>query len=133
MPLSNKRLLEPGKDLRKGPHLGEVKVPREVVKDNCHTTLLCKGHCMHPTIVDGAILGVDLDDHDLFENEIYVFEIKGWNPEIQVKRLSRIFPGRPPYFLLGTDNPTWVNSLLSAVDLKIIGKVKWIYNRDDDN
>ena len=70
------------------------KVPAEVVKDGCTDCMYCVGRCMEPTIRYGGVVGFDFYDRKLIENELYIFELEGWKPVIQLKRLFRVLPGR---------------------------------------
>ena len=70
------------------------KVPAEVVKDGCMDCMYCVGRCMEPTIRYGGVVGFDFYDRKLIENELYIFELEGWKPVIQLKRLFRVLPGR---------------------------------------
>lgn len=57
---------------------------------------------------------------------MYIFELEGWKPVIQLKRLFKVLPGVG--LLLVTDNPVWPDYFVQEGKFKVVGKVKWVYN-----
>jgi phage repressor protein C with HTH and peptisase S24 domain len=103
-----------------------VSIPEEYVKDGIRECMICYGECMNPTIANGGLVGIDFDDLTLVRGEIFAFEIKGFRPPRQVKRVEEIYPGNG--IILGTDNPSWPSYFVLEGHYKVLGRVKWIYN-----
>lgn len=108
-----------------GKPLFVAKLPVDIV-GNCREAMICVGRCMEPTILHGAAVGFDIDDTELVEGEIYIFEIGRSNPKYQIKRLKQIIAGA--CLVLETDNPSYLNPIVAEGDYRVIGRVKWVYN-----
>ena len=103
-------------------YAGEICVPVRFARKGVYA-MKVKGNSMHPSIVDGSIVGVDIYQKELMHDKIYAFHIRYSGAVI--KRAIILEGGD---VLLKSDNesyPSYVFRGEERDDLTIIGKVVW--------
>jgi phage repressor protein C with HTH and peptisase S24 domain len=98
-------------------------IPRQKMKQSMRA-IKVRGPSMEPTILDGAIVGIDTDDRDIMSGLIYLV----WkNYEGAVIRRVYVRSGK---IILKPDNPVYPEDEIPPENNDeniIIGKVKWIF------
>jgi phage repressor protein C with HTH and peptisase S24 domain len=90
-----------------------------------------KGESMHPTICDGSIVGIDLNNKEFEEGRVFAAR---YNDGCTVKR---VFRQDEDYLILSSDNPDRINYRDMIINLKetevtpLIGKVVWAWSKFD--
>lgn len=86
-----------------------------------------RGHSMYPTLDDGDYVGVDFNDVDFVDNELYL--IYRTYEGFSVKRLE----DHPDGILIKSDSPMTEDKILGRDiiehELKIIGRIAWIFGK----
>ncbi|MBI5598922.1 MAG: helix-turn-helix transcriptional regulator [Deltaproteobacteria bacterium] len=113
------------REFPKGEAIGAVSVPKRDFKAGV-VAIRVEGESMSPTILDGAIVGIDTTDRHLLSGKLYAVWL---NYEgVTIKRVF-VYPDR---IVLKPDNPTFPETAIptgSAGDEFIIGKIKWVFQR----
>jgi len=105
----------------------EVALPSELVGRGNIKALRVKGDSMYPTLVDGAIIGVDISAKELRHNHIYVVYIP-WKGAV-VKRVLILDNG---IVMLKSDNSEYPDIAITEKnkeEMYIIGRVVWSFQR----
>ena len=103
-------------------YVGEVCVPLRFARRGVYA-LKVRGNSMHPSIVDGSIVGVDTYQKELMHDKIYAFHIR--HSGSVIKRAIILEGGD---VLLKSDNesyPSYVFKGEDRDDLVVIGRVVW--------
>lgn len=90
------------------------------------TAIRCRGDSMYPTIVDGALVGIDFNDREPVDNGLFLLRFR--DVGLTIKRLRFKIDG----YLIVADNPTIEDELVSRDHLEeglIVGRARWIYNK----
>ena len=105
-----------------GEYVGEICVPLRFARKGVYA-LKVRGNSMYPSIVDGSIVGVDVNQKELMHDKIYVFHIR--HSGSVIKRVIILEGGD---ILLKSDNenfPSYVFKGEDRDDLVVIGRVVW--------
>ncbi|MBI5345127.1 MAG: helix-turn-helix transcriptional regulator [Deltaproteobacteria bacterium] len=110
----------PGRD-----PLGTMRIPKCDFKKGS-VAVRVKGNSMYPTILDGAIAGIDVGERAVVSGSLYAawLDFEG----ATVKRVF-VYPDR---IVLKPDNPAFPETTIPAGSVGedfIIGKVVWLYQR----
>jgi len=85
--------------------------------------VLVRGRSMEPSIMDGAIIGVDLQDKQVVEGEVYAIML----PYVGAA-VKRLYP-LPDGVLIRSDNKEFPEVKIRREEIQdhfILGKVKWV-------
>lgn len=102
-----------------------AKLSDQLIKD-WRYVMLGLGDCMKPTILNGAVVGYDIDDTKPLIGEIYLFQMKKLAPRFLIKRLKRVTTG--VCVVLGTDNTNYKDLVVQEGDYEIVGRIRWVCN-----
>ncbi len=89
------------------------------------TAVRCEGDSMYPTILSGALVGIDFNDRDPVDNGIFLLHFRDLG--LTIKRLRFKTDG----CLIVADNPAIADEFISKDSLEdglIVGRVRWIHN-----
>jgi len=101
---------------------GEVCIPLRLARKGVYA-MKVRGNSMYPSIVDGSIVGVDINQKEIMDGKIYAFHIRYSGAVI---KRAMILEGGD--ILLKSDNekyPSYVFRENEKSDLEIIGRVVW--------
>ena len=85
-----------------------------------------EGESMEPTLMNGAVVGVDKEDRELVSGKIYAVWI-----DYEGSVIKRVFV-EPDKILLKSDNPAFPEAYIKKEDFRpelILGRVKWVWQR----
>ncbi len=105
--------------------ISSIIVPRDFVKPTVFA-LLIQGDSMAPTLLDGAIVGVDEAEKDIISGKVYAVRLRDLG--VAIKRLF-IEYGR---VVAKSDNPVYARFEIPRDELEqgaIIGRVVWVVER----
>jgi SOS-response transcriptional repressor LexA len=113
----------PARDLVEHEPIDTLIVPRSFWKPSI-VAIRVKGRSMEPTILDGAIVGVDRDDRAIVTGYIYAV----WIPYegAVIKRVHM----RPEQIIFRSDNPEHDDfslPLSEGIPDMILGRVRWVW------
>ncbi len=138
--LEDEASLGPGSEVNIGATKGYALIYKYVIPRSAWTqkrknerviSLFAKGDSMTPTINDGSLIAVDLQDTKPVEGKIYCFWLEKTD-EITIKRLIRI---EDNFLIIHADNPNEpgypkVLDLRKYRDINPIrGRVIWVWNK----
>ncbi|MFA0080246.1 S24 family peptidase [Vibrio artabrorum] len=101
-----------------------LHIPKAAIRNSSNKNIKCihvSGDSMAPLILEGAIIGIDIQLTNIVDGHFYVFDQEG---HLRVKELRNGIN----QVLIHSINPNYDNESASYDDLRIIGKVKWISN-----
>lgn len=102
----------------------EIKhMPVSFVKD-CTDAVEIAGKSMQPTIMDGAIAGVDFEDTKFEQNQIFILQLK--DGRRMIKRLKET-----PHGIAACSDNSLGFPIFYIKEEQILGRVKWVFNNYD--
>ena len=98
-----------------------------VINVGCKTrrAVRCEGDSMYPTILTGALVGIDFNDREPGDNGIFLLHFRDLG--LTIKRLRFKTDG----YLIVADNPTIEDEFIPKDRLEeglVVGRVRWIHN-----
>lgn len=105
--------------------LGTMRIPKCDFKKGS-IAIRVKGNGMYPTILDGAIAGIDVSERGIVSGSLYAVWLN-----FEGAAVKRIFV-YPDRIILKPDNPAFPETTIPAGSIGedfIIGKVVWLYQR----
>ena len=116
-------------DLRNPESAEATRLDKNLIIDvgrETRTAIRCKGDSMSPTILNDALVGIDLNDRKPVDNGIFLLRFRDLG--MAVKRLRFRIDG----YLIVSDNPAVEDELVPGERFEeelILGRVRWIYNK----
>jgi transcriptional regulator with XRE-family HTH domain len=86
--------------------------------------ILARGDSMHPTIQDGDLLLIDLSQHQITTDAIYVLRLD--EQFLIAKRVQRMYDGTIHVL---SDNAAYATQIVQASDIHVVGRVIWYGRR----
>ena len=89
------------------------------------TAVRCEGDSMYPTILAGALVGIDFNNREPIDNGVFLLYFRDLG--LTIKRLRFKTDG----YLIVADNPTIEDEFIPKDRLEeglVVGRVRWIHN-----
>jgi len=113
-------------DFPGGGPIGNLRIPAGDFKRG-RVAVRVRGEGMSPTVLDGAIVGVDTSDRDLISGKLYAVWL-----DYEGVTVKRVFVS-PGAIALKPDNPAFPETTIPVTTKTdrdfIIGRVVWLYQR----
>lgn len=101
-----------------------IFIPRNAIKSSSKENIKCihvSGDSMEPSILEGAIIAIDVQLTDLIDGHFYVFDQEG---HLRVKELRNGIN----QIIIHSANPNYSDETAKHEQIRIIGEVKWVSN-----